>query len=434
MFDALFGRDRGDDNDVRQESMCQRLCQLPHYLSRIGEEGEQNSLFFRGEGGIARLATESEFMAGRSTTSQSSEESTLMSPLCRKDREEESNLAKFFIQGQQSEESTRVAHEKSLSASNNGSGSYEDEPGRPCFICTTNKCTHFALPCHHSACKVCWSRWLANSKTCMTCAGEVESICRYSLDLVAHDLYELADDPSEDMELRPCITLIEQSLERCIRALLMTKDKISETVESLQTVQAHLVGITKPDPHTTLNMDMLTSILVVERSNLVELLDNFDALFQKDAEWVAMDQEIEALCQSISKVDTILEKSSNQKETGDDQAKGPILAQDDIEAAVLVFESICAQTSIAAQWTHLEGLVAACGPSNHLLPSIVRLFSMIQLPPSGTNGGRSLTTLANNAMSTAAERNAVTEERVRCELLPAAELMLQRLCSLKDSP
>jgi hypothetical protein len=70
-------------------------------------------------------------------------------------------------------------------------GGYQDEmadqdpfgeAGNPCTICSseTRYNTHFAFPCHHAACELCWQTWLRERQTCMICGNQVKSIHRFS--------------------------------------------------------------------------------------------------------------------------------------------------------------------------------------------------------------------------------------------------------------
>lgn len=479
-----------------------------------------------------------------------------MTPLRMREREEETNLDRYLladqaeqgeaagvgqVPGQARAQAQAHAPTAADSPSPHGFAAFQ-EMGGECCICTVNTATHYALPCRHAACKVCWSRWLSSpaaapspgspaagelredqeqhKASCMTCANPVRSIRRFPESLVPLELVELpagerhkhmvgvvggsvgggsaahaagaepgaaaqgqVGDDALWAQLRAETLALDQGLERCVRAVLLAKERLGGISEGLITVESHLIGIARPDPGAEITVDMLTSVLVVERSSVAEHLLAYQALFAKGQEWESLDLEVQALVASVRRTarlcdaaatarnrasafaaaaapappggldrdavdeqvslrgDFLGDSSSSSSpssskagatgEGGNESRAGAakVRADKDLRAALEAARAVAAPMAVAAQWERLKSLLATCGPSAHLVPGIVRVFRLIQLPPipGAANDTSDIPRLAQRTLAQAAQRSAATDATVTRQLLPESAALFRRL-------
>mmetsp|Transcript_25703 Transcript_25703/g.41445 ORF Transcript_25703/g.41445 Transcript_25703/m.41445 type:complete len:419 (+) Transcript_25703:58-1314(+) len=416
MWNRLVGsrgsNDNADDGDRRDGgSLCERFCQFPQYLNQGG-----SGAFVSEPGvGIARLpgTSSGDSRLAVRTHSSSEKEHNAVSPLRRKEQQEESNLSKYLLSRNDDLDDTE------------GMDITFSEIGSICDICSINTRTHFALPCYHSACKVCWSRWLSNSKVCMTCATPVDKIQRYPLSVLPLTLYETesVEKASKSKSSLVMATLVvEESLERCVRSILLVKDKLGNIMEDLQTVESHLVNMTRPEPGTTITIETLTSVLAVERSSVIEQLNKYQAVFNKRKEWDAMEQETAILMRSIKDLNKVLDNSTGER--------GYDLPNEDVEKAIDAFEFVTAPTSLVAQWDKLKLLLEKCGPDANLMPGIVRVFSLVHASHIQGSDSTDIPMKAQTVMSVALSKKHAVEQNLVKRLLPEASITLERLRSM----
>jgi hypothetical protein len=557
--------------------LCARLCQLPqHLFAQPGGAAGGAGAFEEDErSGIARLVLPSgirRLRGGQQQQQQQRQQQLLssedgaegtMTPLRRREREEETNLNRYLLADQAGEgeaagagqapgqararaQAQAQAPTAGDSPSPHGFAAFQ-EMGGECCICTVNTATHYALPCRHAACKVCWSRWLSSpaaagspaagdlredqeqhKESCMTCANPVRSIRRFPESLVPLELVELpagerhkhmvgvmvggvgggsaaraagaepgaaaqgrVGDDALWAQLRAETLALDQGLERCVRAVLLAKERLGGISEGLITVESHLIGIARPDPGAEITVDMLTSVLVVERSSVAEHLLAYQALFAEGQEWESLDLEVQALVASVRRTARLCDAAATARNRAsafaaaavpslpgglardvmDEQvslrgdflgdsssssssfsskpaaARAPAAgatgeagkssragaakarADKDLRAALEAARAVAAPMAVAAQWERLKSLLATCGPSAHLVPGIVRVFRLIQLPPipGAANDTSDIPCLAQRTLAQAAQRSAATDAAVTRELLPASAALLRRL-------
>ena len=104
-------------------------------------------------------------------------------------------------------------------------------------------------------------------------------------------------------------------------------------------------------------------------------------------------------------------------------------ADKDLRAALEAARAVAAPMAVAAQWERLKSLLATCGPSAHLVPGIVRVFRLIQLPPipGAANDTSDIPRLAQRTLAQAAQRSAAVDAAVTRQLLPESAALLRRL-------
>jgi len=424
----------------------------------------------------------------------------MSSPLYRQEQAEFNNLSKYLLSEDQLDSSYASTSAKSNTAKHghasenrNTSSATAGEfqhAGEDCSICTMNAATHFALPCRHSACKSCFSRWLVNSKLCMTCSTPIVNIQRYPTSVTPLTWYELMEQGGSDSARQRAASdhnfsvrtrLIDQSLDHCVRSILMVKDKLSKVASDCHTVESHLFNITRPDANSRVTVDTLTSVLAVEQSNVVEALRFYQSIFSPGREWDAMDQELKLLYQHIAAFAKLIDLAV-QAPGGDKRLEGRVLAKADSKTALVgqvhqkgdelldeinldddsdcqnteqgglaeegqiqlskselkdaieTFEILVAQTSIVAQWNHLQSLLATVGPAQPLVPGVVRvlmLCGMINLNTPSDTENVDIAKLARATMESATQKGCKTDHLISSELLPEALLVLERLRSMQ---
>mmetsp|Transcript_950 Transcript_950/g.1163 ORF Transcript_950/g.1163 Transcript_950/m.1163 type:complete len:491 (-) Transcript_950:77-1549(-) len=387
-------------------SVCQRLCQLPHLIARYaeGEEGTFQPIEASGSvGGSGNL--------------------NIITPLQRLQLEEENFLSnKYLVQENQSKPGgvstkdekrggrTKLRERESMS--------YADpEAGKECEICSAHDKTHYAIPCGHSACLKCWSRWLYSKEkskggsdseenkknsyysSCMICQRKIKRIRRYSFSLVPQRAYEnkvmeftgqelanLAASLNVDEKavaknetsVESLQIAIDDSMERVIRSLLDVKDALdADVVSKLVTVEQHLYSLTRPESGTT--MDALASVLAVECLTVGEVFHAYKRIFEEDdaiSKWKAIELEVAKLKSAVGRVSTFLGlpetvSALENRDSSSHKLRAELLS---LKEALLV---ITAPTSIIVQWKQIKQLLHKSSSSHHLVPGIIRVFGLI---------------------------------------------------------
>jgi len=440
------------DND----SICARFCQLPYYLT-----GDHPDQFVSEPGtGVARLPTgatgrRGSSRRGRSRSGSGNERSSsnrgagsdqtssaggssssrpdgALSPLRRREKEESTNLAKFLALGKTLTAADAEEEAKILEG--------VEGIGEECGICSLKVATHYALPCRHRACKVCWSRWLADHDSCMVCISKVVSLRRYPESLLPLTPYELQEKSSSarisgivERDVNPTLALqselvvVEQASERCVRSILLVKDSLDQILDALQTVESHLFNITRPDPGHTVTVESLTSVLAVERSTVVEQLIAYDNIFTERGDWVAMDNEMSLLASAVQsfsgRFDTYVERDDGI-DTADKAADAAL-----VENAVEVFDVLVASNSLQAQWHRLKSILKRLGSESSLMLGLMRIFGMIHISHSGGESN-DIPAFALRVMASAQSKFEGTDKRLNDTLLPEATFLLERLQSM----
>ncbi|GBG30484.1 E3 ubiquitin-protein ligase RNF149 [Hondaea fermentalgiana] len=450
-------RNRGRGND----SLCARFCQLPQYLVGdhanpfVAEPGTGVARLPSAGGAVQRRQEQQQRRRGSArrggngnASSNTGGNSNALSPLRRREKEENSNLKRFLLAGEEKLTPAEAEQEASILAQMEGIG-------EECDICSLKVATHFALPCRHRACKVCWSRWLADHEGCMVCVSKVVSLRRFPEDMLPLTPYELQEQrttangtlkvSSEDavtplFALQSELIVVEEAFERCVRSILHVKDSLAQILEALETVESHLFNITRPDPGQNITVESLTSVLAVERSTVVEQLTMYDNIFADNGDWVAMDHEMVLLQCAVQsygqRLDTFVEETDKQSGVADEDGLGGGEAaaskqtSEVVANAIDVFEVLVASNSMQAQWARLKTILERCGPDSSLMMGIMRVFGMIQLSHSHGGESNDIPAFALRVMSSAQSRLRLSDERLSQTLLPEGSFALQRLQSM----
>jgi len=437
-------------------SLCARFCQLP-LGAGAGARPDADAGTARrslvAEAGTARRSRLRSVMRG---ARREDDELKGLSALRRKERLEERALEQYLLPELQEGEFSGLSE------------GLRSDVGETCDICSINPATHFALPCNHRACKVCWGRWLAEHQNCMTCTNHVRNIQRYPQNVLPLTSYEVEEADS----LRKETILIDQTMERCVRSMLAVKDALGGVVIGLEEIEKHLFNITRPAPGQVVTIESLTTVLAVERSSVLEQLQAMDEIFGKKKEWENMDEELELLSNSVTTfnklLDEFLDESAQREAKGMERATSSdeLLLKDvedngddadgsyrppsvplndqgqriskfavkkagiDTKVSIEIFEILVAKTSLVSQWTRLREILDKCGPESNLMMGLMRIFGMIHISHVPNARAEDIPTLAARVISKAQEKTEKTDSHLTNKLIPDAELTLERLRSM----
>mmetsp|Transcript_5680 Transcript_5680/g.6513 ORF Transcript_5680/g.6513 Transcript_5680/m.6513 type:complete len:500 (+) Transcript_5680:170-1669(+) len=389
-------------------SMCQRLCQLPQLLVGLNANGELEENTFQ--------------PLDASDSGTGSGNLNIITPLQRQQLEEENYLShKYLVQElpSKNKNTNGLGMGAMIKSKSRDNMTYADpEAGKQCEICNSHDKTHYAIPCGHSACLTCWSRWLYSNKnpaiessesekknpyhsSCMVCARNIKRIRRYSFSLVPQRAYEnkvmeftakeLADlaaslsfrekSVSKTRNVANIESLqiaIDDSLERVIRSLLDVKDALdNEIVSKLITVEKHLYQLTRPEAGTT--MDALASILAVECLTVGEVFQAYKKVFKDEdsiSKWKAIELELAKLHSAINRAGSFLDLAETVEVLNSD---GPASEQfkNDLKNLEETLSVVVSPTSITVQWNQIKELLHKASGNHHLVPGILRVFGLI---------------------------------------------------------
>jgi len=356
------------------DGICSRICQLPHSLIGSSSSSREPPEGFRIDNSVE-----------------------VLTPLRAREQLYESNLTKYLLSN------TEYDREQGFS-----------EVGSMCDICDTNASTHYAIPCYHAACKVCWSRWLANQNKCMVCCTQVQHLSRYPIDMLPAQLFEISEHTKNEQrgsDVMVCILVVEEGVERATRSILQVKETLECITEGLQTIESHLIHIMRPDPGMRLSMETLTSVLAVEQVSVVEQFQIYEDLFASSQEWEAMDTEIRSLCIIMANLE-------------------PLANESNVLAVLKVLREITSDTGIHAQWLRVRVLLENCGPNSHLVPNIAKPFGLIdfaRLAGVDSSSSVDIPMRANRIMVKAQSKASLTETILKRDLLGVAENIISKL-------
>lgn len=183
--------------------------------------------------------------------------------------------------------------------------------------------THFAVPCRHALCEVCWNTWLECSTKCPICGMCVTGTRRFSSSLVPLRHYEIASrcmlspqsqSSSNIPQLYSLNGELEKTAHQAISNLVLAKDSFTSIGGRIAEVSAHLASLSPQ----SMDLETRLSIVAVEKSCMAEQFDLLSQVIEEQpaSPWTAANTALRAFLDALERLGNELDRADEEPPSG----------------------------------------------------------------------------------------------------------------------